>query len=627
MLRNLLVKSDGTEIDSAAIFSCTCIEQVNDGDELTIGSTCCDELTVEYIVDVDNTNLIAQGDALTYYRVDENGEKVRTVGVFYCEKPEYQSVMRGNNGELNLVFKVTAYDGVSKLECDFTQWLVDNQDKFPLTISEIVKYACEVAGVELANDLPINGDYSVSAFSISDLTCRQIISWAAGAGACFAHMNSDGELQFRWYTDKREYYGIAPTSNDGKDKLQDSTSAYVNDSAGVQIYVRNNEGLIKSYWGDGLTYEDYDVAKIQKVQIKQSADDVGVVYPDDESAVNTYVIASNYLLVTQTESTLKGVAQNILTALQDVTYKPCNVSIPDESCDIVVGDIITVKNALDETFPMYVMTATTGSGNVDFECEGSASRDSVSAVNSQTYKNVTGKLLELKTSVDGFNVKASQLSNSVDGLTEQFSEFKVDVDGILGQVVTEGNVRSKFAMDSESVTISSGVITFSGNSLVVNSDNFKLAQDGTVNITGTFTSEGNGNKAYIGNGEITLSKTINGSTYNTVKLYSVGSGTAAMGHIDVYGEAQSLRATMWTDQGGGYVQLYTASGVQIFEAKADGDGEGHVSIGGVNGLGYLECKRLKVDGHRVSLQKVYYTNQEGDATWEWLLTAHQGDSW
>ena len=79
-----------------------------------------------------------------------------------------------------------------------------NQAQFPKTIWQLVQLACQRAGVALASSsLPINGSYSVQAFYADDLTCRQIISWAAEAAGCYAHMNADGKLQFLTYSDKR----------------------------------------------------------------------------------------------------------------------------------------------------------------------------------------------------------------------------------------------------------------------------------------------------------------------------------------------------------------------------------------------------------------------------------------
>lgn len=73
MLKNLIVKSDGTEIDSSLILSCTLTQTLNSGQEFTIGSACTDEIEVEYLAQDDN--LIAKGDVLTLYWVNDSGTK------------------------------------------------------------------------------------------------------------------------------------------------------------------------------------------------------------------------------------------------------------------------------------------------------------------------------------------------------------------------------------------------------------------------------------------------------------------------------------------------------------------------------------------------------------------------
>lgn len=81
-----------------------------------------------------------------------------------------------------------------------------------------------------------------------------------------------------------------------------------------------------------------------------------------------------------------------------------------------------VKDARGREFDTYLMSATISSGKASFESVGSASRESSSAVNSQSYKNLTGKMLEIKTSVDGLEVKASDL-------TGKYTDLKATVDG------------------------------------------------------------------------------------------------------------------------------------------------------------------------------------------------------
>ena len=393
MYQSVLLLKDGTELTgdgaSNAIKSITLHAAVNAGQEFTIGSAFSDYIEAEIWADPGGSLQITAGDALTLYRQDDAGNRTK-VGVFYAEKP---TRTKRNS------YKITAYDNMSKLDTDFSGWLHANQAQFPKTIWQLVQLACQRAGVALASSsLPINGSYSVQVFYADDLTCRQIISWAAEAAGCYAHMNADGKLQFLTYTDKRSTAKITP------------------DGANGSI----------AFYADGLSYEDYTVKTIEKVQIRQSDSDVGVIYPDSTTATNTYAVQGNLLLTTGTEANLKSVAQNLYNVLKNVTYTPCKVSVPSSS-GLACGQIVHVKDARGREFNTYLMSATISSGKASFESVSSASRESSSAVNSQSYKNLTGKMLEIKTSVDGLEVKAATL----DG---QYTDLKATVDGLSSEV-------------------------------------------------------------------------------------------------------------------------------------------------------------------------------------------------
>lgn len=389
----VLLLPNGTELKGgspgSAVKNLTLHTAVNAGREFAIGSAYSDYIEAEIWADPSGSLQITAGDSLTYYRQDDAGNRTK-VGTFYAEKP---TRTKRNS------YKVTAYDTMSKLDADFSGWLRANQAQFPKTIWQLVQLACQRAGVTLASSsLPINGSYSVQAFYADDLTCRQIISWAAEAAGCYAHMNADGKLQFLTYSDKRSTAKITP------DGASNSTA----------------------YYADSLRYEDYTVKAIEKVQIRQSDSDVGVIYPDSTTATNTYAVQGNLLLTTGTEANLKTVAQNLYNVLKSVTYTPCKVVVPSGS-GLACGQIVHVKDARGREFDTYLMSATISSGKASFESVGSASRESSSAVNSQSYKNLTGKMLEIKTSVDGLEVKASDL-------TGKYTDLKATVDGLSAEV-------------------------------------------------------------------------------------------------------------------------------------------------------------------------------------------------
>lgn len=440
MYYSVLRLPNGTELKGgeagSTLKALTLHTAVNAGQEFAIGSAFSDYIEAEIWADPGGSLQITAGDALTYYRQDDAGNRTK-VGVFYAEKP---TRTKRNS------YKVTAYDTMSKLDADFSSWLRANQAQFPKTIWQLVQLACQRAGVTLASSsLPINGSYSVQAFYADDLTCRQIISWAAEAAGCYAHMNADGKLQFLTYTDKRSTVKITP------DGASNSTA----------------------YYADSLSYEDYTVKAIEKVQIRQSDSDVGVIYPDSTTATNTYAVQGNLLLTTGTEANLKSVVQNLYNVLKNVTYTPCKVSVPSSS-GLACGQIVHVKDARGREFDTYLMSATISSGKASFESVGSASRESSSAVNSQSYKNLTGKMLEIKTSVDGLEVKASDL-------TGKYTDLKATVDGLSSEVKKDTKITGggNLILGSESFRNA----TYDGNSSGV-----AYGDDGSATITNANTN-------------------------------------------------------------------------------------------------------------------------------------------
>ena len=460
MYQSVLRLKDGTELKGGGAGSTlkvlTLHTAVNSGQEFTIGSAFSDYIEAEIWADPGGSLQITAGDALTLYRQDDAGNRTK-VGVFYAEKP---TRTKRNS------YKITAYDNMSKLDADFSGWLRANQAQFPKTIWQLVQLACQRAGVTLASSsLPINGSYSVQAFYADDLTCRQIISWAAEAAGCYAHMNADGKLQFLTYTDKRSTAKITP------DGASNSTV----------------------YYADSLSYEDYTVKAIEKVQIRQSDSDVGVIYPDSTTATNTYAVQGNLLLTTGTEANLKTVAQNLYNVLKSVTYTPCKVAVPSGS-GLACGQIVHVKDARGREFDTYLMSATISSGKASFKSVGSASRESSSAVNSQSYKNLTGKMLEIKTSVDGLTVTASELSGN-------YSELKQTVDGLSAEVKKDTKITG-------------------GGNLILGSESFKNATYVGIDSSVVYGDDGSAT--------ITNANTCRGFKFNTVGAHITEGVTICM---------------------------------------------------------------------------------------------------
>lgn len=412
MVKNILVLDDGTEIAAGtvgqnAILSLICTETVSKTTDLCPGAACSNKLEITIWVEPGTDLPITSGTRLTHYR-ETSGHRT-LAGTYWAVKPTSQT---------RNTYKVYAYDAVSRLDSVQSTWLRSIQDQFPMTLWAFAGLVAQRCGVTIANNsLPRNGTYLVQAFYADNLTGRQLLAWVAEASCTFLRATPDGKIEFAWYTD------------------------YTSQSIGPTVYIR-----------DGLSHDKFQTAPVVKVQIRQSDDDVGVLYPSDESGSNALVIQGNLLLTSATAEALKPVAQAIFETMQGVTYTPLKVTVPADFPMPAPGNIVSVTDARGNVLSSYIMNRTISGQQVTLESTGNATRDGTAAVNEQSYKNLTGKMLEIKTSVDGLEVKASDL-------TGKYTDLKATVDGLSSEVKKDTKITG-------------------GGNLILGSESFKNALSG-----------------------------------------------------------------------------------------------------------------------------------------------------
>ena len=447
MVKNILVLDDGTEIAAGtvgqnAILSLTCTETVSKTTDLCPGAACSNKLEITIWVEPGTDLPITSGTRLTHYR-ETSGQRT-LAGTYWAVKPTSQT---------RNTYKVYAYDAVSRLDSVQSTWLRSIQDQFPMTLWAFAGLVAQRCGVTIANNsLSRNGSYRVQAFYADNLTGRQLLAWVAEASCTFLRATPDGKIEFAWYTDYNASQSIGPT-----------------------VYIR-----------DGLSHDKFQTAPVVKVQIRQSDDDVGVLYPSDESGSNALVIQGNLLLTSATAEALKPVAQAIFETMQGVTYTPLKVTVPADFPLPAPGNIVSVTDARGNVLSSYIMTRKISGQQVTLESTGNATRDGTAAVNEQSYKNLTGKMLEIKTSVDGLEVKASDL-------TGKYTDLKATVDGLSSEVKKDTKITGggNLILGSESfknaklqgnaVSGSSATYNDTGSATVINANSNRYFHWQTVN--------------------------------------------------------------------------------------------------------------------------------------------------
>ena len=404
MYKHLLILPDGQEIYSGTdrnpvLQSVTVTQKVNNGQELTLGSACSTMLEAEVLGWFSCT----PGEPLTLYRVEEDGTRY-LMGAFYPEKPTRSTAY---------TMSLTAFDAVSRLDRDLTNWLLE-LDQWPYTAAEFAAMVCEQCGLELVEAPLPNGDFYIQPFSADRVTGRHLIQWLGQLTGRFCRATPEGKLEFAWYS-----------SNDAVSITPDGSSG---------IY----------YCQNGLQYEDYRVAPVEMVQLRQTSEDIGTLWPDIPGQKNTYIIENNPMLAAQTSQTLVSVAQTLYESLKTVTYTPCSVTIPATS-KIAAGDILTITDLNGAVLTTYVMEKKSDGLQDSLQCTGSPTRDSSYAVNNQQFQPHSGKLLNLRTDVDG--LKAENRDT-----TGRLTRMELDLEGLRSRVEQQEIVAQTTVQSVSSLT-------------------------------------------------------------------------------------------------------------------------------------------------------------------------------
>lgn len=359
MLRNIIVLPDGTEIASGlgaahTIQSVNLTRSVNKGTELTLGSVCSDALEAKFFTPNGNLN-ITVGTEVTLYKVDDAGNRTQ-IGLFTLEKPQRPS---------RNTYKFTAYDRVSWLDRDLTQWL-STLDGWPYSLITFAQMVCDECLLNLiTTDFP-NKDFPVNKFPASKITGRDIMGYIGQIAARFCRATPDGNIEFAWYED-----------------------------SGVNLSPSGDRYFFT------LNYEDYQVEKIEAVQVQLADSEYGLLWPEKEEGLNSYVIASNPL-ITAVDGSLIQYLDTIQEEIEYSVYTPCKVTLP-VSLDLRPGQIVRISDGNGHIIDTYIMTMTQKGQKETIESTGSARRDTPTTANNKDIGDYVDAAMKRQTQFDIFN--------------------------------------------------------------------------------------------------------------------------------------------------------------------------------------------------------------------------------
>lgn len=465
--------SDGAVISSGtgalpAVVSVSLTQWANQQEALTYGGVYADVLELELFATQD---ILQEGQAIELW---QDGA---FVGKFYVQKPQRKSALR---------LRCAASDAICLLDKDLSAWFAA-LDGWPYTMGQLASLVCQECGIELAGVNFPGASLSVEGFSASRVTGRQILGWIAQAAGRFCRINALGQLEFQDYTPTDLYLGdredhlyrvensvlfldcpeITASLESGELSLSWDAMSTSAQGADVTLFLPRQ----CYYYQNTLTLGQQTLPP-EKVQLRKTQNDVGVLYPPDLGEAATYVVQGDPLLASASQQDLSNLARELYDTLQQHSYTPGKVTLP-AGVSVMPGQVVKLCHQ-GKLHRLYVMKKTLTGHRVTLESTAKA-YDSSPLVNESRIADLSGKLLTLEMGLEGLRTEHSDGAGKVAAL-------ELSVEGLSSRVEAQDQVAltriSALEQDEQALRLRLETVETNGVSQVTTATGYTFSQDG-----------------------------------------------------------------------------------------------------------------------------------------------------
>lgn len=260
--------------------------------------------------------------------------------------------------------------------------------------------------------------------------------------------------------------------------------------------------VAKSHYID-VTFEDYNSESITGLTIRTDDEDVGVSVG---TGTNRYIITGNFLVFGYNAADLTTAATNCFEKMKKRYYRPAVVNAAGNPLH-EVGDPIRINTTYRGIVTYILERKLSGIQALHDTYTAQGEQYFGEQLNSSVtqFKQLANKTTKIEKDVEGVRVYVDeQLDDTVQGSYAYVTAEEIGAKVSKETILTDLNSK----LDSSSVQIASNRITCeSTGSLVVDTANFKLDQDGNATFGGTV------NGATIQSSTISSTGTRNGVLY------------------------------------------------------------------------------------------------------------------
>lgn len=283
---------------------------------------------------------------------------------------------------------------------------------------------------------------------------KEVLSCILEINGCMGNIGRVGKFRYVYLT--QEMQGLYPAND-----------LYPADD----LYPRNpkSTSISKSQY-ISAQYEDYIVRTIDKLQIREKENDIGVIVGDGG---NTYVIEGNFLVYGKGTKELNEIGGKTLSKIKGIIYRPFSADCKGNPC-FEVGDAVrlTTKYELIETYILKRTLKGIQALRDDLEADGEEYRTSKVNGIQRSILQLKGKSNTLERSIEEtkstiVDVEKGLQSQITQTATEIRSEVKNTTDGLSSRITqnassitaevnratnAEGTLSSKITQTAESIT-------------------------------------------------------------------------------------------------------------------------------------------------------------------------------
>ena len=380
--------------------------------------------------------------------------------------------------------KITAYDRMIKFDADVSDWYhaMYPTDDATHTVKELRDSLCEEIGVPQEQTALINDGLVVGkTISPESLCGRDVLKAICEINGVFGHFDRTGTLVYI--------------------SLQD-TGLYPSDTLypGDDLYPQSGWAAAEELeYYKSITYEDYLIDGIDRVQVRQEEGDIGAVVG---SGGNAYVVEGNFLTYGLGSADLTKLAWSIYDTIAGKTYRPAKI-VSYAMPWIEVGDGVRAITT-DTEIATFVLTRTMSGIQAmmdTVEAKGTKTQGQEFGIQNEIIQ-LKGKTAVIVRSVDEVSatvtdlekqtaaqikVVSDKITAEVKRATDQEVELAGSISVLAGQIeakVSRGDLIASINLEvnkaGSCITMEAGHFVFKGSNFFVNADGSGGAANGNL---------------------------------------------------------------------------------------------------------------------------------------------------